>query len=479
MFGIDTVSLLGRFTHLRAEIAAPLGFLIAIAVSCHVLLHKREVASSIGWIGLAWFSPIIGGLIYFIFGINRVERRAQRLRERPRRGRRRRGMTGQTGGGHLTSLRNAGGRITRRSAEAGNTIAVFHNGDAAYGPMLEAIAGAKHSVGLSSYIFRADDAGNRFIDALAEAHRRGVQVRVALDGIGSGYFLSGAVRRLRRAGVPVGQFMHSALPWRMSFLNLRSHKKILVVDGRVGFAGGINIAAENLVLTNPPHPVRDTHFRFDGPVVGQLTEAFAHDWAFVMDEDLKGGAWFPPLTETGPATARVVTSGPDQDLEKIEFVVLQAISCARERIEVMTPYFLPDERLITTLGLAAMRGVMVDVVVPSHSDHAAVDMAMRANVGPLLADGVRVWRSPNPFNHSKIMVVDGVWCLVGSSNWDMRSFRLNFELNVEVYDEALAGVLSAAIRREMANRMTLEELDARPFLGRLRDAGVRLGLPYL
>ncbi len=478
MFGIDTTTLLAHLAHLRSDIVALLGLVIAIAVTIHVLLRKRDVASAMGWIGLAWFSPIIGGLVYIMFGINRVQRLARKLRLRPRRRRTRRVAT-EKGDGHLASLRHAGGRITHRAAEGGNSIEVFHNGDAAYPQMLAAINAAQTSIGLSSYIFRDDLVGKRFIAALDEARKRGVAVRVILDGIGSGYFTSGAVNELRRLGVPVGRFMHSVLPWRMPFLNLRSHKKILVVDGTIGFTGGINVAAENLVSTNPPHPVRDTHFRVRGPVVAQLTEAFARDWSFVMDEELEGDSWYPSLSEAGTATVRVVTSGPDEDIEKIEFVVLQAISCAREHIQLMTPYFLPDDRLITALSLAAMRGVSVDIVVPSKSDHMAVDMAMHANIGPLLKDGCRIWRSPIPFNHSKIMVVDKEWCLVGSSNWDMRSFRLNFECNLEVYDAELARVLVEAMKIEMNNKMTTDQLEARPLPVRLRDAGVRLALPYL
>ena len=478
MIGIDTTTLLAHVGHLQSDIVALLGLVIAIAVTVHVLLRKRDVAAAMGWIGLAWFSPIIGGLVYSVFGINRVQRLARKLRKRPRRRKTRR-IAASKRDGHLTSLQHAGGRITHRPAEGGNSIEVFHNGDAAYPQMLAAIEAAQSSIGLSSYIFRDDVAGKRFIAALDAARKRGVAVCVILDGIGSGYFKSGAVSELRRLGVPVARFMHSVLPWRMPFLNLRSHKKILVVDGAIGFTGGINVAAENIVLSNPPHPVRDTHFRMRGPVVAQLTEAFARDWSFVMDEDLEGDAWYPSLSEIGTATARVVTSGPDDEVEKIEFVVLQAIACARERIQLMTPYFLPDDRLITALSLAAMRGVTVDIVVPSKSDHRAVDMAMNANVGPLLKDGCRIWLSPVPFNHSKVMVVDGEWCLVGSSNWDMRSFRLNFELNVEVYDSELARVLVNAMKIEMRERMTMEQLEARPLPVRLRDAGVRLALPYL
>jgi cardiolipin synthase len=174
-----------------------------------------------------------------------------------------------------------------------------------------------------------------------------------------------------------------------------------------------------------------------------------------------------------------VTSGPDQDLEKIEFVILEAISCARGSVRIMTPYFLPDDRLITALALAAFRGVVVDVVLPEHSNHPTVDWGSRAQIGPLLAAGCRVWTHPAPFDHSKLMTVDGIWCLVGSSNWDVRSFRLNFELDLEVYDPALARQIDELIATQQGKRILPAQLHARSLPERIRDGAARLMLPYL
>jgi cardiolipin synthase len=448
-------------------------------VTVHVLLRKREVASAVGWIGFAWFAPITGSIVYALLGVNRVRRRAQLLRPDDRR---------RPGGGdwpaprgepHLDPLRHGIGRLTGRKVLPGNRIGIFQNGDAAYPPMLAAIDAAHHSIGLSSYIFRNDVWGGRFIEKLIAAQRRGVQVRVLIDGIGGGWLLSRAYRRLRRHDVPAARFLHSLLPWRMPFVNLRSHRKILVVDGAIGFTGGMNIGDENVLATHPKEPVQDTHFRIDGPVVCQLTEAFAQDWAFATGENLDGEIWFPELADAGPAPARIVDDGPAETLEKVAFSILQAISCARNSVAVMTPYFLPDERMITALSLAAMRGVAVDVVIPGKSNKNSVDRATRANVAPLLAAGVNIWRSPPPFHHTKLMTVDGEWSLIGSANWDIRSFRLNFELCVEAYERDLAARLSALMHSNRGPALTEAELQQRTLGRRLRDAAWRLLMPYL
>ncbi|MBV8653925.1 MAG: PLDc N-terminal domain-containing protein [Alphaproteobacteria bacterium] len=453
---------------------------LAIGVTGHVLLHKRDIGASIGWIGLAWLSPILGSVIYLIFGINRVRRRASRLRERQ--ADRPAGAPSPSSSGrddHLAPLERAGLRITGRRCEHGNAIALLRNGDEAYPCMLAAIEAARASIGLSSYIFRADEAGAPFIDALTRAHRRGVAVRVLIDGIGGGYFVSETDRRLRAGGVAVARFLHSPLPWRMPLLNLRTHKKLLIVDGSTAFTGGLNIGGENLLRSHPPDPVRDTHFRFEGPVVAQLAEAFAEDWSFITGEELNGTAWFPPLAAHGDGIARAIVSGPDQDFEKIEFMILEAIACARRSIRIMTPYFLPEDQLLTALALAAMRGVEVDIILPERNNHLIMDWAVRAQLSPLIEAGCRIWRNPPPFEHSKIMTVDGIWGLIGSANWDMRSFRLNFELNMEVYHSDLVGEVDRQMAAMQHRPITAAELDRRPLPLRLRDNAARLMLPYL
>jgi cardiolipin synthase len=464
-------------TALVGAAAAVAHVAIAGAVTVHVLLYKRSVGAAVSWIGIAWLSPFMGGLLYAIMGINRVKRRAQRLRrqKQPLILAESDGARGSTDS--LTPLEYAVGRLTGLPSMPGNMVEMLRSGDQAYPRMLEEIGRAQKSVGLCSYIFRADEAGEKFHEALIEAQKRGVQVRVLIDGIGSGYFWSGTYDRLRKSGVPVARFLHSYFPWQTPFLNLRNHRKLLVVDGRVAFTGGLNIGAENVEATNPSHRVRDTHFRIEGPVVEQLTDAFADDWLFTTGEHLPDADWFPPLEPVGTVSARVVPSGPDEDMEQIEFATLHAISCARESIRVVTPYFLPGEPLTMALGLAAMRGIRVDILLPENSNHAILDWARRVPLRPLIEVGCRVWMMPAPFDHSKLMTIDDSWSFIGSANWDTRSFRLNFELNVELHDAAFARQIVESATPQQ--RLTLADIDGDPLPIRLRNSAARLLQPYL
>ncbi len=232
---------------------------------------------------------------------------------------------------------------------------------------------------------------------------------------------------------------------------------------------------------SPSHTVRDVHFRIEGPLVGQLQEAFVEDWAFSTREVLEGPDWFPSLTEVGDTTARVISDGPDGDIEIMRTVILGALSSARESVRIVTPYFLPDPGMISALGVAALRGVRVDIVLPEHVNIPVVGWAATAQLWQVLQPGCRVHLTPLPFDHAKMMVVDRKWAAVGSSNWDPRSLRLNFELDVEAYCTEFAVALDDLVAARIAGsrELTMEQVDARPFPVKLRDGLSRLMSPYL
>jgi len=364
---------------------------------------------------------------------------------------------------------------------AGNRVTPLCNGEQAYPAMLEAIEGAVASVCLSSFIFAADAIGRRFVAALAGAVRRGVAVRVLVDAAGVRYSWPPIHRVLRRAGVPVARFLPITSGPGLAFFNLRNHRKVLVADGRVAFCGGMNIRDRHVVAPRSRWATRDVQFRLEGPVVGQLQEAFAEDWVFVTRELLDGPAWYPSLADAGPIAARVLTGGPDGDFEVTHNVLLGAISAATESVAIVTPYFLPDQAMIAALAMAALRGVRVDIVLPAHGNIPLVRWATPALLWQVLRPGCRVFFSPAPFDHAKLLVVDRAWTMFGSTNWDPRSLRLNFELDVECYDPALAAAVEdlVAERRGASRRLTLAEVDGRPLPVRLRDGVARLLSPYL
>ena len=450
----------------------------SIAVTIHVLLNKRNVTSAIGWIALAWFSPFVGAALYFAFGINRIKRKALRLRRSEHRRRTRKGLLSRLSK-PLAKLETTTSILTHQDLTTAKISDPLENGDEAYPLMLAAINTATKTIVLSSYIFRSDKIGQDFVEALTLAHKRGVMVRVLIDGFGGGVLLAPAYHRLRNQAVPVALFMSSWLPWKMQFVNLRLHKKILIVDGQVAFSGGLNISDDNTGGPTNTIKVRDTHFKIEGPIVKQIALDFMADWLFATNEILPEHIWAPSSNLKATAKARIITSGPDQEIEKLYFVFSSALSVAQKSIKIATPYFLPDDSLMTALKLAAMRGVNVSIVIPEINDHAFMNWAMAAHIGPLLEAGCHIWRAPQPFNHSKLMTVDDSWCLFGSPNWDTRSIRLNFELAIEAYDTQLAKQISNIIDQGVTNPLTIEELNRRSIMIKCRDAAARLLMPYL
>ncbi len=334
---------------------------------------------------------------------------------------------------------------------------------------------------LSTYIFDNDVAGRMFLDALERAVFRGVQVRVLVDAVGARYSFPPIVGELHRRDVRVARFGRTLLPWRMPYMNLRNHRKLLVVDGAVGFTGGMNIRDECLLERAPHRPTQDLHFRLEGPAVRQLLGTFVEDWAFTTGERLEGEEWSAPETSPGVVVARGITDGPDHDLGKARFVYLGALACAQRLVRIVTPYFLPDSALITALSVTALRGVRVEILLPEVNNQALVHWAATHQLWQVLERGCRVYYTRPPFDHSKLMLVDEGWALFGSANWDPRSLRLNFEFDVECYDRGLVNCLSGIVDRKLdaARRVRLDDVNGRPLPVRLRDGVARLAAPYL
>jgi cardiolipin synthase len=484
-------AVLNILRELWPHILGSISLLLMVLASAHAVMYKRDSRATIGWVGIIWLVPILGVILYVLLGINRVQRKAVRSRGLRVPNPRRTGGTGETSQllhqrlppscTYLTALDHLVGELTGRDLTHGNTVQPLHNGDEAYPEMLAAIDAAQRSVAMSTYIFDNDRAGKWFIDALIRAVKRGVEVRVIVDDIGARYTWPAVTWPLHAGGVKVERFLPTLVPGLLAYSNLRTHRKLLIADGRLGFTGGLNIREGHMLELHPAHGIRDTHFRLEGPIVRQMQEVFVSDWAFCSGEVLEGEAWFPGLVELGAAPARGISAGPDGDVDKRRLALLGAIACARSSIIIVTPYFLPEDSLINALNVAALRGVTVDIIIPQKNNLSLVQWASTAMLWQLLERKCRVWLSPPPFDHTKLMVVDRVWSLFGSGNWDPRSLRLNFEFDVECYDPRLAESLyaSACAKRDAARQTSLKEVDSRGIPVRLRDGVARLLTPYL
>ncbi|WP_417449477.1 phospholipase D-like domain-containing protein [Kordiimonas sp.] len=475
-------------------LVAAIVLLLQLVASAHILRHKDDVRAAVAWIGLVWLAPLFGLVFYLLFGINRIERQAKRARIRRGLPARKDLITDPDGPTLYDALPDApnrwhahgrlAGRVTGHALTLGNEISPLEGGRAAYDAMIDAIDNAEHTVALTTYIFQADQAGRRFIAALARAHERGVEVRVLVDAVGTLYGLRPVTNLLRRRGIPVATFNPARLSWRLAFFNLRTHRKLLIVDGIKGFAGGMNIRKHHLEDEDGGQRVRDTHFSLKGPIVSQMMEAFADDWAFSKKEELGGEKWLPTITITGTGPgipARAVPDGPDEPRQRTAMIMESALASARQRVQVITPYFLPEPALVVALKQAALRGVEVDILVPAKNNLPFFMLTALSGARQLVEAGCRLFLSPPPFDHTKLMIVDDDWVFFGSSNWDARSLKLNFEFNVECYDRTFAAQMTDWVhgRYETALEMTRDDFRARPRLHRAMGRLLWLASPYL
>jgi cardiolipin synthase len=433
--------------------------------------------------------PIGGAMLYLMFGVNRIARRAANLRRRRKSIERRNPSAICTqeelcealtpGSAYLGSVAKVGDKVATRPLLEGNKVTMLVNGEQAYPEMLKAIDEACKSVALEVYIIELDETGRKFVDALIRAQKRGVKVLVLVDYVGS--HLSVA-RALRDGGVQVAVFLPPILaPLRNRYMNLRNHRKVLVCDGRIGFTGGMNIRDSHLIEKPGSHHEQDTHFRLEGPVADHLFATFADDWAFVTGEILLGPEWAVCEEEIGKVNARGISFDPGENFDSLRLVIGGAIAAARKSIKIVSPYFIPDQSIIVALDVAALRGVAVDILIPGKNDSRVVQWATTAMLWQVLINGCRVWLTKEPFDHSKLMVVDDAWVFFGSANMDTRSMRLNFEFNVECFDRELAGVVTRHIDGKLkgAREVTLKDVDGRSLPIKLRDGISRLFSPYL
>ena len=443
-----------------------INYLLVFFISLKILLENRNPQKTYAFVILLIVVPFVGILFYFSFGQNyrrnKIFNRKRIFDDK--------------------SFQEIATRLTKKSSEyrydkdhplrkisellltgshslltGGNSLELLINGENCFPKMLEAIAQAKNHIHMEYYIFTDDELGIQFIKALANKSEEGVEVRLIYDAAGSLKLSNKGISILERAGVQLLPFLPIRFPRLANSLNYRNHRKILVVDGVIGFVGGINIDQRYDNRFNNKVYWRDTHLKISGNGVWNLQFTFLFDWYFCVKDPINFSDDFFPISESSPSIAplQVVSSGPDSDWSNIMYAYLTSINLAQSNIRLTTPYFIPNDSILMSLKTAALGGVNVELLIPEESDSTIVKYAMRSYFKQLLEAGVKIFLYRKGFVHAKTMTVDDSFCTIGTANMDFRSFELNFEVNAFIYDQNLTQMLVSQFEEDKKESVQL------------------------
>lgn len=467
---------------------AILEIVYVVVLSAWIIHEKRQPLATLAWVLSLAALPVVGFVVYFFLGPQRLKR----VRSR-------RAVALDRVRASLPDLRtldesSMGQKVAPRSRQlmalalnngqsplsAGNDVRVLRNGTETFPALEEAIRGAKHHVHLEYYIWNPDTVGARLRDLLVERARAGVQVRVLVDALGSRDAGERFFAPLIAAGGEFGAFNPVSFAAVRPKINLRNHRKIVVVDGGIAFTGGLNVGDEYAGIDPDCGVFRDTHLRVAGPAARALQRVFLEDWNFATGRSVTAPEFFK-APDAGEQLVQVVAGGPDRDWQTIQQLFFAAITGARDRVLLATPYFVPDEPVLTALVTASLRGVDVTLLVPRSTDHHIVRAAGRSFYDELLKAGIRVHEYLPGFLHAKTVIVDGVFASVGSANLDQRSFRLNYELNIALYGESVAGELETIFEQDLtvSREITAEDRRTVGTFERFGEACARVLSPLL
>jgi cardiolipin synthase len=464
-------------------IVSSVEFAYLITLVVYIILEKRSPAATLAWIFVLALMPVVGFVVYFTIGPRRLHRKRLRHAKSRVLVREVAEATSSRKSIHEYPWKDQLVRLVTKSSGAPlmtcKDVHVFVSGKTCFEAILAAIKEAKHHIHLEYYIFEDDQTGGRIRDALVERANAGVRVRLLVDAVGSplGYRFRSS---LHDAHIELARFNPLMFGSLRPRINFRSHRKIVVVDGEVGFVGGINIGDEYNEDVTGKDAYRDTHITLRGTAVRELQLAFMEDWHFATGTMLPREGLFAPDDPNEDELVQIIASGPDQEWEAIQQLFFGAITQAEKRIEITTPYFVPDEPVFTALVIAAMRGVDVQILVPKRSDSRIVTAAARSYFDDLLRAGAHIWEYPKMI-HAKTMVVDHKMGIVGSANMDNRSFRLNFEIGAAFYHKEAVERLEHqfGVDLDTAHRVTSRARHKLSIFSRLVEASARLLSPLL
>lgn len=469
-----------------------LNIFLAVTV---IFLERRNASSTWAWLMVLFFIPVLGFIMYLILGqkvkkrkLNKLLGDNQRIIEDTLEKQRLRLMDRSLlPAEHLLASYQDMMYMNLTTSYAlytsNNTVNIYTDGNEKFDSLIKDIEAAEHHIHLVYYIVRDDDLGRRLVNALAAKAAEGVEVRFLYDHIGSSNLPRRYFSELRAAGGMEAAFFPSRIPYLNLKINYRNHRKLAIIDGKIGYIGGFNIGDEYLGLNEHFGEWRDTHLKVTGGAVLQMQAQFLMDWNMASSGRMSlSDTYFPPPeTNNGTIGMQLVASGPDTEYQEIKNAYIKMIYSAKETISLQTPYFVPDESLMSALRIAALSGVKVRIMLPSKQDHFFVYWATHSYLGELLASGVNVYLYERGFLHAKTLVVDGKIASVGTANLDIRSFKLNFEINAFVYDTDTASKLEEIFKEDVkySREVTVESYAQRPLFNRFKESISRLLSPIL
>ncbi|MCD5414573.1 MAG: cardiolipin synthase [Clostridiales bacterium] len=458
-----------------------------------VLMENRSPQRTVAWLLVLIFLPVAGLMFYLYIGQNHRKKRTFIKKSKEDYKLLRRLLKEQI---NFTSCADIAKRTglesrwkiislllnsTHSPITINNSIQVLQNGEKKFSEILLAIKSAKHHIHMEYFIIKDSEIGVTIRDALIEKANEGIEVRLVYDAVGSWKLKKSFIDPMKRAGIKVGVFLPVTLPFLGSSLNYRNHRKILIVDGKIGFLGGINIGDEYLGKSKKMGFWRDTHLKILGEAVYVLQVIFLMDWYFVYSEELDDEIYFPKQAYCGEKMIQIAASGPDSYWQSIHQAFFSLISVATERIFITTPYLIPDESISMALKTAALSGVDTRIILPNKIDHYAVFWASKSHYMELLEAGVRIYEYDKGFIHGKVILVDGCFSTIGTANLDIRSFQLNFEVNAFIYDEEATKKLADDFYADIKSciEINIEEYKKRSLARRVIESLARLFSPIL
>ena len=480
--GESLVYFMGRLPAFAGEYLIAFAWVYGLFIAGLIFLEEKNPDRTIAWLLVLILLPVVGFILYMFFGpdirgrgyFRKLKRKNRRIRRKGDQAPDRAGIKGidRESDGKTANLLS---KSARALLTAGNSVKMLLNGEETFSAITEALKEAKEYIHMEYYSIANDKTGNEIKDILIEKAEAGIRVNLIFDSVGSWNLGAKFVNSLKNAGVKVHSFLPVSFPRLRRELNFRNHRKIVVVDGVVGFMGGLNIG--DMYVSGEPGMGfwRDTHIELKGPAVSCLDDIFRADWVFCDKAPLEYGE-APLPAPSGDSTVQIVASGPNKNWKPILHGYFSLIANARESVWLCTPYFVPGVPLMTALTVAAMSGIDVRVMIPHKTDHAIVYWASLSNIEELLRAGVKVYRYEKGFIHSKILIADGSVVSVGTANLDARSLEINFEVQAFIYDSTVAADFIAAYERDMeeSSQFRLYKWRQRPLRQKILESAGRL-----